>query len=662
MSRTINVNYNNRQIVISGQSSRTVPTNTFYTLGNDSNECNKNDNDNLFTEQQKHLRALDCMKDGMVGTNVANQVYPICYPELQSFDFTTLHFFEDKFTNCFANKIKKHAWTKISKESSLEPKFSKRTIFKESGLDAQYFIDNPQFCGDFANEIIDPAGRSPITSNDIVFPPNNITLNLSKDFLTFFGFKDCDLSATRISNSKYNYNISVPGFNITSPSNPLPSTNKTINWFQGNKEKNAFIRNDPNLQRIPNPTKKNIINGLFMTKEMGDVLQVLIMFVWSNLNMEQSYGMVTCDKVVFLLCMLLNLNCILTAATTDSKLKSKLRCIEFFEPKGYTIQDAKFRFNYEKNKIVEQNNKFIECINYLSNNSSINIYVSGVSTPFTFSNNFYVLLLTDVNQINQILIAQTVDSFTNPDDVDNFLEQIKSNFLLNMFIRDVQNKLKMTMAKKYTKLNFLWSSYNPAINPGTSSFFELARSRYIALSGGNLKKGLQRGGSRELNDQEFVIFSKLEFDNTPATFYDNYNNLTQNLYSKLIQEIRDYIAILAYGNYWDDFRNELYFNFYLNNEVSYDDDLKSLIQYIIANDLALPIPSTQIPQTMTSGINNITDINNINNITSLKRMNSPNTDFTKKTKVGGKKYLHKSRKTKRKKTRKIRKIRKTRKN
>jgi hypothetical protein len=185
----------NGQIVIQNGNNKIIKnTNELYSLGiknriTNTDICDLNKNDQTFVIEQQNLRALDCMKDGNVGRapNVANNVYPICYPQLVPLPFSDLGLLEDKFTKCFSNKTKKYAWTKTSKDSELKPLLSSRVIFKESGLDASNFIDNPIFCGNLANEIIDPAGRSPLGPGDITFPNNNNEIVFDESFLNLFG-------------------------------------------------------------------------------------------------------------------------------------------------------------------------------------------------------------------------------------------------------------------------------------------------------------------------------------------------------------------------------------------------------------------------------------------------------------------------------------------
>jgi hypothetical protein len=57
------------------------------------------------------------------------------------------------------NQVKKMAWTKICNASHLDPLMKSRKIFQETGISAEYFIENPTFVVNFANVVIDPFKR-----------------------------------------------------------------------------------------------------------------------------------------------------------------------------------------------------------------------------------------------------------------------------------------------------------------------------------------------------------------------------------------------------------------------------------------------------------------------------------------------------------------------
>lgn len=553
-----------------------------------------NNNDAAFIIEQKRLRILDMMKDGKVakGSNISGSIYGIMYgsngPHYAD-AFDRLKEIEHKFDRIMDPKMTPYSWTKISKNSSLNPLLPKKVVFKESGLDGSYFIEDPVFCGNFANEVIDPAGRSPIDlPKDTIFPGNNEELELSEDFLRFFGFDNCRVLATRQPNGAYAFRINLPGIpEITT--NPMNmGAGLKIDWFQGNVQKNNFIAAD----RRATPAIKK---GLLLTKEMGDVLQVLIMFLWKLLNNTPgslNYTMVTCDKVVMLQCILLNLNCVLTQASKDSGIK--LRQIYEFRPITDPTARATEEFLNEKRKILEQNEKFISGFVSLRDRPNTNIYMAGETNPFTFTPQFYESIRSELTELNRILDATfPLPGTVQPKVIRELTENMKKNFLFNLFIRKPKDQLKMTLAKKYTEKDDMWKGQFQSQLPGYGKdpFYQIAKSKFKKTQGG----GIQTGGGEDLSLED-KTFEFLEFDEMPAMYHDEE---TYNLYEHLNNNIDSLLQQKDLAEYSDSFYNELYFKFYLNNAVLYDDELSKLIDSITNEDFVFPTSLTNDERTFT---------------------------------------------------------------
>lgn len=599
-----------------GSAAKMIPTSNFLNIDFNSlvaTSFSNNRDDANFTMEQKRLRILDMMKDGKVskGANISGSVYEIMSqgdPRPPPRDaFPRLGEIENKFDAIMVSKMKPWSWPKISKLSRLAPLLPQKVVNKESGLDAQYFIDAPIFCGDFANEVVDPAGRSPIGPGDIVFPNNDEPLNLTENFFTFFGFSSgCSVEATRRDNGSYTFVIVLPGL---TPINAQVTREGTFNidWFQGNVQKNNFISLGKNGRDPGIPIKR----GLLITKEMGDVLQVLIMFLWTLFNLGRPYTMTTCDKVVMLQCILLNLNCVLTSAIKDSGVK--LRQIYEFRPITDPRARAVENFVNEKRKIFEQNALFISGFAALKARPDTNIYIAG-DAPRTFSSEFYEIIERELTAINEILTALGYAPTDSPAAIDALTERMKKSFLFNLFIRKPTNQLKMTLAKKYTEQDDLWRGrFQSALpNYGRDPFYSIGKTpRFLTSRGGGL---LQKGGGQDLDPIEEKLFEFLEYDLTPAWYYDPdiveqtnpgvpeedaiFQMVPVDLYTTLNEQIMYFLQQKRLENFFYEFVNELYFKFYLNNAVAYDDELNALIDYIIANDIIIPIqapPQIQAP-------------------------------------------------------------------
>lgn len=126
------------QVVRPGSNIIERPTSSFYALDIDDKKASQihlNKDDSDFMEDQRDLRALDMMKDGKVagGADIHNQIYGIFFRgQRQPKQYARLGALEKKFTANLQKYVRHYAWTKISKDSSLEPKLSRRLVFKEA--------------------------------------------------------------------------------------------------------------------------------------------------------------------------------------------------------------------------------------------------------------------------------------------------------------------------------------------------------------------------------------------------------------------------------------------------------------------------------------------------------------------------------------------------
>jgi len=652
------------QIIINNfqntEKDKIIETNTFFNLNliNNKQRNDLNNDDNVFTAEQEQLRALDCIKDGSVDPKI-NEVKKMVYSNFNNNKFNNFnieellnqHFslteLEEKFSKKNNERIKKYSWVKLSKDSNLSPIIEQRIIFKESGLDPGRFIKDPIFCVNFANEIIDPAGRSPRTAGDIIFPENNKTLKLDESFLSLFGFTNCSVEATRKSDKKYNYTIKINQIKITGtgtengkmttilrePSktkmNQVVEKELKMNqWFEGNKIKNGIIN------KLPTDKQKQIIVNTFLNvKEMGDVLQVLIMLIWKNYNNNnQMYSIATCDKVVCLLCMILNLNCILTYA--EKKPNLRLYSIDVFEATGYSVFDIMNKFNYETGNIIKHNQAYIDCISTFDESTAI--YISALGNDFYFHKNFYELIIADMNMINSELIqyVKNINNEKKNDEINtlniyinNEIEKIKSFFTLNVFFRKSKQrgsgqKITMILTKNYTKNLFLLTTLNTKLNrtkfyDPKLSFFEIAKQMSntfeTRMNGGNSNKSTTNSSNSANNDKLYDI---LKFDDE----YEDEMDVSETMNEEINEEIKDFRIKPLYDelnrnieeivsennvNYFlIDIKSELYYEFFIKNRVEYDDNLKEMIMTILDNFKLLISPPTTNTKRMNKTKNN----------------------------------------------------------
>jgi hypothetical protein len=215
-----------------------------------------------------------------------------------------------------------------------------RVVFFESGYGANNYMKNQEmfFCRNIANEKIDPLGRNfsdkdkngnqitdPTKRKQTFFFPSGdgIELSITQAFMSLFGVKNCEIKATRTGGSAIPYGASDYDFAITAGAGKAAMTAKEqilfggVDIFAGNEEKNVFLgikfedflkyHNELYLKKtgangiynydkktvsikghpvfIPNITSRAIYYSLhhflIVVKELGDLLQVLIMLIWT---------------------------------------------------------------------------------------------------------------------------------------------------------------------------------------------------------------------------------------------------------------------------------------------------------------------------------------------------------------------------------------------
>ena len=606
-------------------------------------EINNNNNIQKFIEAQQQLRALDMMKDGNVSgaENISGSVSGITgFTDVGPFN--DLFKIEEIFFNSVKENIEKLEWTKISNSNT--KKINIDFSFQESGLDSSYFINNPylNYVNNFANEVLDTALRKS-NVNSINFPEINNKIQFTNEFLNFFGFIDSNVQSKKINNTpKYEFIINIKNLQITEKTN-----NNPIDFFMGNKQKNNLIKNEQQnnlIKKYTNKYKKTVStvkNALLVCKEMGDVLQVLFMLIWKNLNSGNTYCISTCDKVVALFCIMLNLN--YTLSVVERYQQPKLKYIEYYnsgENENKTISEKnQIKFNKEKELIIKNNKELIKSIEILKNkNTPISFSVSGINGTKSFPKKFYENIFDDSVSIQNKLINFNLTDFT-PSTIQKEIIDMKKNFTLIRLIVKNKNTYKLCFLKKYTLKNNLYNDFNSKFdNYGSTTFYNIGLKMESGGTGGattddkmevdneneettnenkneirneentNENKNEIRNEEPRVNEMEVdeirneepkvneIINQEttnedenylkiLEFCDEKAYFYYIDDETGQefeynNLYDMLKQDILAILFKFSLEKYFDDFYNILLYYFYFENEVFHGEKLESLIGII----------------------------------------------------------------------------------
>jgi hypothetical protein len=699
-----------------------IDTNTNITIkknGNPINISSINDIKSIFTDkgqtigsynnaktqmikEQQILNYLDSIKDGVnIETINTLQMYPLAFNETNiprsiknSLDI--LHKYESNIINSSKHYITNIAWTKINKRQNLDKPLQIKNIFRDSGMGADIFIaDGFKLYGTIAT-YIDPAPRS---ESHIVWPPKNETITFTKDFMELFGFIDSTLTSTTLSQERsgtvakdrFKYSLTTYGQLF---SNNGTDVDENLNYFSGNTNKNKLLKRSNTLT----DQKKALIS----LKEWGDKMQVLILYVWSHMNQGQTYTMITFDKVVYTLCILLKLKCIFTGQIEKDNIKKYT--IEIYEPSNDPRQDAINRYNKKKNDIQTENQSFLEMIQLLIRNPSQTIYIDGIDEPFTFDKLFYEKIYTDILTIQHALKEkQPLNKNTHLNEMQIELEaqQLAEDYLLINFIKKIKNRIKITRNIKYTNTN----KSKPSFNNSTKSFFEIAltlQTNKNKKRGGAIEKrsstlkmiplSVSKSAKHEINiSGEIKLidtkpFKESDFYRKPI-WYDYYVNIPiekeTNAENQFIDYIRKEERVDLNGLLWfqvskiaesknlsqfiDSIYSMVLYNAYFNNGIPLDylehsavkSDLENIIDQIITEDL-------ELKDIETHDSSNKMDIDYVSpNSLDVPSIVSTNTSKMITVNTGGKKRkiikytTKKYNKTQKKsKTRKIRKVKK----
>jgi hypothetical protein len=144
----------------------------------------------------------------------------------------------------------------------------------------------------------------------------------------------------------------------------------------------------------------------------------------------------------------------------------------------------------------------------------------------------------------------------------------------------MQQEQQEVIQEEPSKLSFLAQpAYRPP-NPAFSTSFIPTGER----------SSMQFGGAEiNLSPDEEIFFSILEFDNSPALFYDKDTGETFDLIPFLYDDIHSALQEMQLDMYFYEFLNEILYNYYLLDEVLYrDSGLDNLIRKIIQNDIEIP--------------------------------------------------------------------------
>jgi hypothetical protein len=451
-----------------------IPINSLL-LNNGNNPTDNPAGAIAFEKSQQEVNYLDSIKDG---TNVTMLNQLNIYPEVNYLPFNNLEIFEDKITEVRKSYLERTTWLKVKKGSLLNKGKYYNQCLWESGLGYETFFNNPSNVNTIKTfgSFIDPLEKN--NANE-VWPPKNSSIKLTENFMKLMGFDKSSITAKTINNNEFEYIMNIKCGDACKQ-NSCYLTDKGDDekkssdfYFQGNNQKKQVINKSSSFGA------KNKVKFI-VTKEWGDKLQVIIYLMYYHTinNIKNNVTMVTCDKVVFMLCLNFGISCIYTGqynppgffidANTGLKFHAneKNYSILEYKPSDNPYEDALRRLSSKIKEISDENDSFINnCLRRLAENADTTILGGG--SNFKFSDIFYKALITDILEIQQkfkdksdeILkkysnlktTKESVKKYIN--EIESDIKMLESNFIIVPFIKikkGTKNTPIILTSKSYT--------------------------------------------------------------------------------------------------------------------------------------------------------------------------------------------------------------------
>lgn len=554
--------------------------------------------------KQKELRYLDSMKDIKIGgfSNVIKSAYGIINPILNWSNNL------NSYKKSVFDRVKKHveykSWLKTpSRDSlmiSLGPKSAKRRIFRESGKDLfEDFTDNTGDIGEvscFPNTINDSFFRSFTTDRTKEhFPPLRTPMIFDKTIMeTFLKFKKCDkyeatcmsdTTTTYIGNKKqytYNYDIQYNSFHITGQASyPMPITqdkdiHKIEHYVIGNENKKMIFKkssSNPDALKSAGLNEKELFVHL---KEMGDVMQVIAMMAWMmyyNVNdARNTFTMTTGDSIVYLLCILLHLPCILLEFEKSDGDKPRSRSLMRYLPIALSVEQ---RADAVKSDIESFNNKILDIIQNIKASGYV-VYISK-SEYVIISEDFLNTVSNKITELNTTLDKNIAGIKT---------ENIDRPFEFELKQKYKVNELFYYKNGKYFALAFC-TTYTSDVSRSDNLFNGHNKRKFTEIC--QMNKSRYSGGEGEdtTDDNENYEYSshnyEEEYDKACKVVTDDIMEIMQKIYK---YDDKDEVEYKSYSMFI-----VLAHSFDLQNAVVYGNEMKNMIIKIIKATKTEPEPS-----------------------------------------------------------------------
>ena len=388
-----------------------------------------------FDQLNKNINRADSIKDG---TSSNHDLLPKLFPSANWTLDDLKKVIGGVKTHCINNtrQIERFTFTRtkaigndMSRNWGLAPEF-RRGYDAGLGLDTLFpGVNYQSILIETFGKYIDPSTGYRNAVNQ--FPAREKPLILTKPLFAAFGYSGyaaCELEATNVGVDRYRYDMTLAGRKIPINNGTNADTN-IRKYFGGNVEKSVLLKKSGQED-----LKKQVIVG----KGLGDKLQVIILWIKSQLQGGNT-GIATCDDVVALLCIILELPFFLTSISRDNE-NVKIDEVLFYNPRGQNPRAALERYRIEYDKVLKSYDDMGVLITLLREKIIPVIASGGGTKELPIDDDFYIMMLADLENIYNWIQA-TYNS-------ENFRKNASASIIYGEM-----SELKKLTARQIFKLN-----------------------------------------------------------------------------------------------------------------------------------------------------------------------------------------------------------------
>jgi len=479
---------------------------------------------------QTLINFIDCCKDGRPAGGIPSVKM---MNDLGLFKQTNIRNWQEKLTEYeknilkkYANELQAHSWfatkQKMTKTGVVGGKtysspLNYQYVLWESGLGPDKYIKhkgNKSTAISTFGSYIDPLSKANTTDYGIPenWPNQNDKLILTEKAMKIFGFKGSKLEvegapATKGKWDDVDYTMTIGCGGVACDDKKQCTIKKT----EGNK----YMDGNGVKGNVLGKKSTNTVEKIkyIIVKEWGDKTQVLIYLLMIKGDTKYSNAiMVTCDMVVFCLCLTLNIPCVFNGESTSfpasipkfQKGESMRRIVHY---NGVVKVDERRLSIYED--ILDTNDKYIKMLSTVSNllengNTSIEIKLSSQIYEDISENkirDFFKLMELDCIEINKRL-RKRQDEYTFIEGTNTITHNATS---VVMTIDEDETYIQKNMAIKS-----IFSSRNTKPEPGKPKVLQMTRG---------INKYCETGGTEKPSFQKYFA-EKNHKDVSTKHFYE----------------------------------------------------------------------------------------------------------------------------------------------